>query len=132
MILGTGVDIIKTARFESMTQRFMERVFTCRERAYLLAKGGDKAMAVSAAGLFAAKEAVAKALGTGFLGFWPSEIEVVHDGYGKPKVVLHGEAARLAGKLVRGKRRYGRGYCVWLSISHTETDAVAYAVVVGG
>ena len=124
MIIGIGVDIVKTARFENMTQHFMERVFTSRERAYLLTKGH-----VSAAGLFAAKEAVAKALGTGFRGFWPDDIEIVHDAMGKPKVVLHKEAALLARKLAKGKRRFGHGYTVYLSISHTDTDAIAYAMV---
>ena len=124
MIVGIGIDIVKTARFESMTQRFMARVYTPRERAYLLEKSH-----VSAAGLFAAKEAVVKALGTGFKGFWPNQVEIVHDGLGKPYVVLHKEAALIARKLAGGKRRFGRGYRVLVSISHTGTEAVAYAVI---
>ena len=118
MIIGIGVDIIKTARFESMTDRFMARVYTSRERAYLLGKNN-----VSAAGLFAAKEAVAKALGTGFNGFWPDEIEIVHDERGKPEVVLHKEAAQIAERLC------GSGTVFHLSISHTDTDAMAFAVM---
>jgi len=124
MILGIGVDIIKIARFESMTPRFMTRVFTSRERAYLLNKNH-----ASAAGLFAAKEAAVKALGTGFRGFWPNEIEVVHNKYGKPQVVLHKEAARIAKMLAKGKSRFGRGYTINLSISHTDTDAIAFVVI---
>jgi len=127
MIIGIGTDIIKTARFEGMNTRFMERVFTCDERAYLLGKGHMSY--ISAAGIFAAKEAVAKALGTGFKGFWPSDIEVAHDAYGKPYVILHGEAAHIAGRLAKGKRRFCRGYIIDLSISHTATDAMAFVVI---
>jgi len=124
MIIGIGTDIIKTARFEGMTERFIARVFTPNERAYLLAKSH-----VSAAGLFAAKEAIAKALGTGFRGFWPDQIEICHDDLGKPYVILHKEAALTAKKLAKRKRRFYRGYLISLSISHTDTDAVAFAVI---
>jgi len=124
VIIGIGTDIVKTARFERMTEHFMARVFTPDERAYLLKKGH-----ISAAGIFAAKEAVAKALGTGFNGFWPSQVEVAHDIAGKPYVILHDEAARIAKKLVKRKRRFYRGYKVELSISHSDTDAVAFAVI---
>jgi len=107
-----------------MTERFAARVFTPNERAYLLAKGHE-----SAAGLFAAKEAVAKALGTGIRGFWPDQIEIAHDALGKPHVILHKEAALIAKKLAKGKRRFYRGYSISLSISHTDTDAIAFAVI---
>ena len=122
MILGIGTDIIKTARFERATESFMARVFTQDERAYILKKGH-----VTAAGIFAAKEAVAKALGTGFRDFWTSHIEITHDSMGKPGVVLHGNARVFARKLAgRGRRS---GYVVSVSISHTDTDAVAFAVI---
>ena len=124
MIIGVGIDIINVARFDGMTERFMTRVFTSNERAYLLGKSYK-----SAAGLFAAKEAVAKALGTGFTGFWPNQVEVMHDSLGKPYVILHGEAARVARRMARGKRRFFREYKINLSISHTDTDAVAFAII---
>jgi len=120
--LGIGTDIIKIARFEGMTEPFMARVFTPNERAYILKKGH-----VTAAGIFAAKEAVAKALGTGFKDFWPSHIEIVHDGLGKPGVLLHDNAVLIARKLA-GRGRYRR-YIISVSISHTDTDAVAFAVI---
>ncbi|MCL2571581.1 MAG: holo-ACP synthase [Defluviitaleaceae bacterium] len=119
MILGIGVDIIKTARFTRMSQRFIARVFTPGERAYILRKNH-----VSAAGIFAAKEAVVKALGTGFKGFWPDSIEITHDERGKPYVILHGEA-----KLVADRLAGQRDYSIELSISHTDTDAVAFAII---
>jgi len=121
MILGIGVDIIKTARFTRMSQRFIARVFTPGERAYILRKNY-----VTAAGLFAAKEAVAKAMGTGFRGFWPDSIEITHDKDGKPSVILHGEAATTADRLADGQ-----GYSINLSISHTDTDAVAFVIIEG-
>ena len=124
MVLGIGVDIIKTARFEGMTERFLARVFTSNERAYLLTKGH-----MSAAGLFAAKEAVAKALGTGFRGFWPDQIEIIHDDMGRPGVILYKEAAHIADILVGGKCQKNNGYTISISISHTDSDAIAFAVI---
>ena len=124
VILGIGTDIVKTARFKRMTERFVARVFTPNERAYLLGKSHE-----SAAGLFAAKEAVAKALGTGIRGFWPDQIEIAHDTLGKPYVILLKEAALIARKLAKDKRRFYRGYNINLSISHTDTDAIAFAVI---
>ena len=68
-IHGIGTDIIETDRFLNKgalnNRRFIERCFTEGERSYLSGKGRE-----SAAGLFAAKEAVVKAMGTGFRGFW--------------------------------------------------------------
>ena len=120
MIIGTGVDIVKIERF-SATQnpRFMQRVFSASEQAYLETKGAQ-----SMAGLFAAKEAVAKAIGTGFAGFFPCDIEITHDENGKPHVTLHGKANEYA-------KKTADGHCFQLhiSISHSATDAVAFAVL---
>jgi len=141
-ILGIGVDNVKIARFEGMAPSL--RVYTPTERAYL-----SKKSHASAAGIFAAKEAVVKAMGTGFMGFWPNQVEIVHDALGKPGVLLHGEAARVADKLVQGEtahkpnrgrarrthglwqrgRRYRHGYSIFLSISHTSDEAVAFVVI---
>ncbi|MCL2404771.1 MAG: holo-ACP synthase [Defluviitaleaceae bacterium] len=121
MIVGIGTDIVKTSRFKDMTEHFMTRVFTFNERAYIIKKGY-----VSAAGIFAAKEAVSKALGTGFNGFWPSNIEVSHDTAGKPYIILHEKAEQRARGLVKDTYKT---YTVDLSISHTETDAVAFVVI---
>lgn len=115
MIYGVGTDIVKISRFENVSKNFMEKCFTEAEREYLNGK-----RASSAAGLFTAKEAVVKAMGTGFKGFWPVDVEIAHNADGKPEAVLHRKAARLA-----DERDIGR---IWLSISHSETDAVAFAV----
>ena len=94
-IIGIGTDIIEVARFrregKPPSLRFMLRCFTEGERRYLQARPAE-----SMAGLFAAKEAVAKALGTGFRGFWPGAVEIAHSPLGKPEAVLHGKAAEIA------------------------------------
>jgi len=120
MIIGTGIDIVKIDRFADKTNntRFMARVFTMREREYLASKGLQ-----SMAGLFAAKEAVVKALGCGFAGFFPCDIEILHNPSGKPYVKLHGEAKH------KIKKKRGRRFLISISISHTDTDAIAMAVV---
>jgi holo-[acyl-carrier protein] synthase len=115
VISGIGTDIVKVGRFENISEGFKARCYTEGEREYLRGKP-----AVTAAGLFAAKEAVVKALGSGFKGFWPADVEIMHDMDGKPEAVLHGKAALLA-----KERGIGR---IWISISHSETDAVAFAV----
>ncbi|MCL2364205.1 MAG: holo-ACP synthase [Defluviitaleaceae bacterium] len=124
MIYGVGTDIAKISRFAQMTPHFVARVFTDGERNYLHNKTGE-GLASSAAGLFAAKEAVAKALGTGFHGFWPVDIEIWHDNNGAPRVRLHNGAAKIAKKITRVRNRVK----VQVSISHTADDAVAFAVL---
>ena len=79
--------------------------------------------AASAAACFAAKEACAKALGTGFRGFGPSDIEVIHNEDGKPGYRLLGEAMMLA-------RRKGVDR-VHLSLSHDGGQAIAFALLEG-
>jgi len=111
-----GIDIVKVARFEDISDAFLQRVFTPREREYIK-------NAQSAAGIFAAKEAVAKALGTGFRGFSPCDIEILHKENGKPFVVLHNNAKKAA------KKSRFRRVRLHISISHTDSDAVAVAVI---
>lgn len=118
MITGVGVDIVNVERFENYAAepeaRFMQRVFTPRERKYLQGKHAQPI-----AGIFAAKEAVSKAIGTGFNGFSPSDIEILHKENGKPYVILHNGAKKAV-------RRFSK---IHISISHTKTDAVAYAIL---
>ena len=127
MIIGTGVDIVRIDRFESMQEkaRFMKRVFSVSEREYLTNKGAQ-----SMAGLFAAKEAISKALGTGFSGFFPCDIEILHDKNGKPFVMLHGKAQEIANVFVNKKGDYTQSpsFSIHISISHNQTDAIACAV----
>lgn len=121
-IAGIGVDLCEIPRIERALskERFAQRVFTQGERDYLAAKG--KGRAQSAAAMFAAKEAAAKALGTGFAaGVMPWLIEVVHEPGGAPGVRLHG-AARERLCAIGGAR-------VLLSLSHEGGMAVAFAVI---
>ena len=123
-LLGVGVDLCGIARIERAIEKahFYERVFTPEERAYLDQKG--KSRAQSAAAMFAAKEAVAKALGTGFAqGVMPWQIEVTHEQSGKPGVLLTGAA--------REKFEQIGGAGVRISLSHEGDSAIAFAVIGG-
>ena len=116
-VIGIGVDLCAVSRMEKSIQRqhFVERVFLDGERAYLEKK--EKSRAQSAAAMFAAKEAVAKALGTGFRGFGMQDVEILADELGRPVAMLHNGAAARAG-----------GGRVHISISHDGGMALAFAV----
>ena len=119
---GIGIDLCDIARLEKAIQKqhFYERIYTENERAYLHGRGVVKAQ--SAAGMFAAKEAVAKALGTGFArGVAPWLIEITHDESGAPGVVLLGGAQEKLEEI--------GGSHVLLSISHEGNTAAAFAVI---
>ena len=119
MIFGVGTDIIEIDRFQKngkpLGDRFMARCFTEREQEHL-----NNRHIQNVAGYFAAKEAVAKALGTGFVGFGPSAIEIIHNEAGKPEVNLHAGAAKTAESA--GVRQ------IEVSISHCKTYATAFAI----
>lgn len=117
-MLRSGVDIVEIARVERVMarsgQRFLTRIFTPQEQAYCQGR------MASLAGRFAVKEAVAKTLGTGIGEMSWVEIEIVSDGLGRPELVLHGAAKRLADEL---------GLVEWsISLSHTESYAIGFAV----
>lgn len=125
-ILGHGVDIVETERVARLLddhgERFLHRCFTEHEQAYAAANA--KRRLEHLAGRFAAKEAILKALGTGWSGgvAW-TDAEVVRPDKGPPTVRLHGRCAELAGE--RGISQW------WLSISHIRSHAVASALAVG-
>ena len=119
-VIGIGTDLCAVSRMEKAIakEHFYTRVFLEGERAYLDGKG--KTRAQSAAAMFAAKEAVAKALGTGFAGgVMPWTIEITHEG-GAPGVHLHGAAQERLTTLGGGR--------VLLSLSHEGDMAMAFAV----
>ena len=123
-LLGVGVDLCGIARIERAIEKahFYERVFTPEERAYLDQKG--KGRAQSAAAMFAAKEAVAKALGTGFSGgVMPWNISVIHDEKGAPGAELSGAAKERLEQM--------GGANVRISLSHEGDSAIAFAVIGG-
>jgi holo-[acyl-carrier protein] synthase len=125
MILVHGVDIVEVPRIAAMIQehgdRFLERCFTKGEREYAESR---RRRPEHFAGRFAAKEAVLKALGTGWRdGIAWTDVEVTVMPSGQPEVRLHGHAASTA--LHLGIRRW------LLSISHTEEHAIASAIATG-
>jgi len=121
MIIRTGVDLIEIDRvrdaLERHGERFLERIYTAAERDVC---AGNFA---SLAARFAAKEAVAKALGTGLgLVAW-TDIEVLREDLGQPTLRLYGQAKTLSDEL---------GLQQWsISLSHTHEHAVAMAVALG-
>ena len=122
MIAGIGTDRVLILRIEQALQRygerFEQRVFTGEELRQARAKGNT---ARRLAMLFAAKEAVAKALGTGFhQGVAACHIETIHQPSGKPEVFLHRGAALMAQKLGVGR----------VHVSLTDDDGVAMAFAI--
>ncbi len=126
MIVGTGIDLVEIGRIQhSMDRygsRFLDRVYTAAEQAYCLRK---RKAAESFAARFAAKEAGAKALGTGIsFGVNWLEIEVVRAPGGRPSLRFHGRAAQIAAAM--GVARSA------LSITHTANLAMASVVLEDG
>ncbi len=124
MILGVGVDLVEIARMERILSsrwagRFVTRVFSRDEIALC------SAMARSAEGFaarFAAKEAVAKALGTGFSrGVTPGSIHVIGTERSQPAIELTDAALKHANTM-------GAGH-IHVSLSHTAVTACAFVVV---
>lgn len=123
MILSTGIDIVEVYRIAetlARTPRFRERVFTTSEREYCESRGAGAAQ--SYAGRFAAKEALMKALKTGWRGeiTW-HDIEIVNDDAGAPSFCITGETAKLF-------KSSGASHA-HLSISHTKEHAVAQVIL---
>ncbi|MFY9443286.1 MAG: holo-ACP synthase [Bacillota bacterium] len=118
--MSVGVDMIEVARvrraLESRGSRFAGRIFTDAE---VLQCESRRNKFQSYAARFAAKEAVAKLIGTGFAGFLPRDIEILNAEMGKPKVLLHGRAKDCAS--AAGVRQ------IEVSMSHVAEYAVAVA-----
>lgn len=123
MSAGIGVDMLEIARMERVLARrpsFVERVFTEEERAYCDRRARP---AEHYAARWAAREAVVKALGTGFSGgIGVRDVSVRNDESGRPQAVLTGRALEVA--QAQGVRE------VAISLSHTREVAVANAVMV--
>lgn len=121
-VVGVGVDAIEIARVRTALTRtptLLGRLFTERERASCVTRCGDLRYGGLAA-RFAAKEAVAKALGTGIRGFAFRDIEVLSDELGRPTVQLRGGAMAAASRAGISQ--------VHVSLSHSTDMAVANAV----
>ncbi len=125
MIIGMGVDIAEVERIQGAIERhgevFLKRVYTPREREYC---ERFKKKYERYAGRFAAKEAAMKALGTGWRrGVRWVDLEVVRETSGRPTLALEGEAGKIAQQI--GVKH------VALSITHTETQALAQVIFEG-
>jgi holo-[acyl-carrier protein] synthase len=126
MIVGSGIDLVEIGRVQRSIdrygQRFLDRIFTAAEQAYCLRK---RKSAESFAARFAAKEAGAKALGTGIShGVNWLEIEVAREPGGRPTLRFHGRAAEYAARL-------GAHHAA-LSVTHTAELAMASVVLEDG
>lgn len=113
MKIRTGCDVEQISRFEELLKKehFCQRIFTDAEREHILKSGHPEA---TAAGIFCAKEAMAKALGRGLFGLLPRELGVEWDTHGAPYPVLTGSAAA----------QYGH---VQLSVSISHSGDTAFA-----
>jgi holo-[acyl-carrier protein] synthase len=123
-VFGIGTDIVECARIMKMIERhgeqFLRRVYTERELVYC---NGKKRSTEHFAGRWAAKEAILKALGTGWRkGLCWTDFEVRHDKEGKPNVLIGGPAKDLVQQLQIAE--------IHLSISHCRAYATAYALAV--
>lgn len=125
-ILGHGIDLVELTRFEQRLKRYgdedvLSTLFTDAELEYA-GKGPHRIQRL--AGIFAAKEAVLKALGTGWVdGIAWTDVEVGSSDTGSPIVVLHSDIALLA---------ISKGISQWaLSISNSDTFAIASVIASG-
>ena len=120
MELRTGVDIVEVYRLDRAIlrhgDRLFDRFFTVQE--LIDASGHTPALAAR----FAAKESIAKALGTGIGNIGWKDIEIINGPLGEPHVLLHGSAQEQADRL---------GLDSWsVSLSHTHEHAVAIAIAI--
>jgi holo-[acyl-carrier protein] synthase len=119
-IQGIGVDIVDVSRIratvETQGEAFLNKVFTERERRYCQSKANPHQ---HYAARFAAKEAVSKAMQTGWSGkFRWKDVEVVNEESGAPTIAVSNEVANtLASSRIH------------LSLSHTENTVVAFAII---
>lgn len=123
MIIGTGVDLVEILRFrkvmERLKDRFLSRVFTPGEQQFCKQ---HRDPVPHFAARFAAKEALFKALGTGWAkGVTWLNVEVQRERQDAPKIILHGEAQRLSNEL--GAQR------VHLSLTHSDNWAIAMVIL---
>ena len=121
MKIATGVDIIEIERMREAIRRhgehLLQRIFTPGELM------DTKSQPASLAARFAAKEAVAKALGTGIGPVGWRDIEVLHGPAKQPILHLHGAAAQMAEK---------QGLTQWaISLSHSQVEAIALVIASG-
>ena len=122
MIVGIGNDIIEIERIEKAISKesFKNKVYTQRELENI-EKRGDRVETY--AGIFSAKEAISKAIGTGVREFSLTDLEILNDDLGKPYVAV----SEKLDKIIKDKKE---DYQIEISISHSKKYATAVAIVI--
>ena len=121
MILGIGNDIIEIERVEKaiLKEGFKNKVYTQKELENIEKRGNRTE---TYAGIFSAKEAISKAIGTGVREFSLTDLEILNDDLGKPYVVV----SEKLDKILRNKKE---DYQIEISISHSKKYATAIAII---
>ena len=121
MIVGIGNDIIEIERIEKAISKegFKNKIYTQRELENIKKRGNR---AETYAGVFSAKEAISKAIGTGVREFSLIDLEILNDDLGKPYVVV----SEKLDKIIKSKKE---DYQIEISISHSKKYAIAMAII---
>ena len=121
MIVGIGNDIIEIERIEKAISKegFKNKIYTQRELENSEKRGNRTE---TYAGIFSAKEAISKAIGTGVREFSLTDLEILNDDLGKPYVVV----SEKLDKILKNKKE---DYQIEISISHSRKYATAMAIV---
>ena len=122
MIVGIGNDIIEIERIEKAISKesFKDKIYTQRELENIKKRGNR---AETYAGVFSAKEAISKAIGTGVREFSLTDLEILNDDLGKPYVVV----SEKLDKIIKSKKK---DYQIEISISHSKKYATAMAIII--
>ena len=122
MIVGIGNDIIEIERIEKAISKegFKNKIYTQRELKNIEKRGNRTE---TYAGIFSAKEAISKAIGTGVREFSLIDLEILNDDLGKPYVVV----SEKLDKILRNKKE---NYQIEISISHSKKYATAMAIII--
>ena len=121
MIYGIGNDIIEIERIKKalMREGFIRKICTEKEIENLQKRGNREE---SYAGVFSAKEAIAKAIGIGVRFYSLTDMEILNDDLGKPFVLISEKLDKII------KEKFGT-YRIELSISHSKDYATAVAII---
>ena len=121
MIVGIGNDIIEIERVEKaiLKEGFKNKVYTQKELENIEKRGNRTE---TYAGIFSAKEAISKAIGTGVREFSLIDLEILNDDLGKPYVVV----SEKLDKILKNKKE---DYQIEISISHSKKYATAMAII---
>ena len=122
MIVGIGNDIIEIERVEKaiLKEGFKNKVYTERELENIEKRGNRTE---TYAGIFSAKEAISKAIGTGVREFSLTDLEILNNDFGKPYVVV----SEKLDKILKNKKE---SYQIEISISHSKKYATAMAIII--